>query len=60
MSRYIRKELKFKHEGEEYVVVIQFMPTKLKQARDKAKYNNGAVLNSAKVFAMSAWRRIFK
>lgn len=57
---YIRKELKFKHEGEDYVVVIQFTPHKLEQAKAKAHYNNGAVLNSAKLFAMSAWRRLFK
>lgn len=57
---YIRKELKFKHEGEDYVVVIQFTPRKLEQAKAKAPYNNGAVLTSAKVFAMTAWRRIFK
>lgn len=59
-SDLIRKELKFKHEGEDYVVVVQFSRTKLEQAKVKAPYNNGAVLNSAKLFAMSAWRRIFK
>lgn len=58
--KYIRKELKFKHDGEDYIVVVQFMPSKLEQAKGKAKFNNGAVLNSAKVYAMSAWRRIFK
>lgn len=60
MVQIIRKELKFKHEGEDYVVVVQFTPSKLEQAKAKAPYNNGAVLNSVKVFAMSAWRRIFK
>lgn len=60
MSNYIRKELKFKHEGEEYVVVVQFTKRKLEQAKAEAVYNGGAVLTSAKVFAMSAWRRIFK
>lgn len=60
MAQIIRKELKFKHEGEDYVVVVQFTPRKLEQAKAKAPYNNGTVLNSAKLFAMSAWRRIFK
>lgn len=57
---YIRKELKFNHEGEEYVVVVTFTPRKLEQAKAQAPYNSGAVLTGAKVFAMSAWRRIFK
>lgn len=59
-SDHIRKELKFKHEGEDYVVVVQFTKRKLEQAKAKASYNNGAVLNSAVLYAMTAWRRLFK
>lgn len=57
---HIRKELKFKHEGEDYVVVVQLTKRTLEIAKHKAHTNNGAVLYSAKLFAMSAWRRLFK
>lgn len=59
-SNEIRKELKFRHGGEDYIVVVTFTERKLTQAKEKAAFNNGAVLNSAKLYAMSAWRRIFK
>lgn len=59
-SNEIRKELKFRHEGEDYIVVVTFTERKLTQAKEKAPFNNGAVLNSAKLYAMTAWRRIFK
>jgi hypothetical protein len=57
-SNCIRKELKFKHDGEDYIIVVQFTPRKLEEAKDKAVINGGAVLSSVKLFAMSAWRRI--
>lgn len=56
----LRKELKFKHDGEDYIVVVQLSLRSLEVAKNKAYSNNGAVLYSAKLFAMSAWRRIFK
>jgi hypothetical protein len=56
----MRKELKFKHEGEDYVVVVQLTRRTLEAAKNKAKSNNGTVLYSAKLFAMSTWRNIFK
>lgn len=60
MARFIQKELKFKHEGEDYIVVVKFTPQKLKQAKMNASTNNGAALSAVKLYAMSAWRRIFK
>lgn len=60
MARFIQKELKFKHEGEDYIVVVKFTPQKLEEAKRKASTNNGAALSAVKLYAMSAWRRIFK
>lgn len=57
---YMRKELKFKHEGEDYVVVVQLTRRTIEVAKHKANSNNGAVLYSAKLFAMSTWRKLFK
>ncbi len=56
----IQKELKFMHEGNEYVVVVRCTEHKLNQAKEKAVFNNGAVLNSATLYDMSAFRRLSK
>lgn len=56
----IQKELKFTHEGNEYVVVVRFTEQKLKLAKEKAVFNNGAVLNSATLYDMTVFRRMSK
>lgn len=53
----IQKELKFTHDGNEYIAVVVFTEHKLKQAKELAPFNAGAVLNSAHLYDMTAFRR---
>lgn len=54
---YVRKELKFQHEGKEYVVVIQCTNRKLKEAENNATFSCGAKLNSCELFDMTTYRK---
>lgn len=55
-SDYLRKELKFKHEGKEYVVVLQCTQRKLKEAANNATFNCGTRLNAVELFDMTSFR----
>ena len=55
-SDYLRKELKFKHEGKEYVVVIQCSAHRLDIASERSKRGAGTILNSATLFDMTSFR----
>lgn len=56
-SDFIQKELTFTHDGNEYIAVIVFTEYKLEQAKERAPFNIGAVINSAKLYDMTAFRR---
>lgn len=55
-SDFVKKELKFKHEGRDYVVVIQCTNHKLDVASERSKRGAGTVLNSAALFDMTSFR----
>lgn len=55
-SDFVKKELKFKHEGRDYVVVIQCTSHKLDVASERSKRGAGTVLNSAALFDMTSFR----
>lgn len=55
-SDYLHKELKFKHEGKEYVIVIQCSAHRLDIASERSKRGAGTILNSATLFDMTSFR----
>lgn len=55
-SNYLHKELKFKHEGRDYVVVIQCSAHRLDVASERSKRGAGTILNSATLFDMASFR----
>lgn len=55
-SDFVKKELKFKHEGRNYIVVIQCTAHKLDVALERSKRGAGTVLNSAALFDMTSFR----
>lgn len=59
-SEYLRKELKFKHDGKEYVVVLQCTQRKLKEAANNATFGCGARLNVVELFDMTSFRENIK
>ena len=52
----VKKELKFKHEGRDYVVVIQCSAHRLDVAAERSKRGAGTILNSATLFDMTSFR----
>lgn len=59
-SDYLRKELKFKHEGKDYVVVIQCTQRKLLETANNATFGCGARINAAELFDMTTFRECNK
>ena len=55
-SDFIKKELKFMHEGRSYVVVIQCSTHRLDVASERSKRGAGTVLNNAVLFDMTSFR----
>lgn len=55
-STFVKKELKFKHEGRDYVVVIQCSAHRLDIASERSKRGAGTILNSAALFDMTSFR----
>lgn len=55
-SDFVKKELKFKYGGRDYVVVIQCTKHKLDVASERSKRGVGTVLNSAALFDMTSFR----
>ena len=59
-SDYLHKELKFKHEGKEYIVVLRCTQRKLKEAANNATFGCGAHLSAVELFDMTSFREIHK
>lgn len=55
-SDYFKKELKFKHKGRDYIVVVQCRGERLNTAAHKSQNGNGTVLNSAVLYDMTSFR----
>ncbi len=52
----IKKELKFKHGGKDYIVVIHCTKGKLDTANEHSKRGIGTELNSAYIYDMTSFR----